>query len=162
MAFQSIVGNNYGGQLPLRVNTSIRVALGVAFAYALLMEIIFVTQARAIADIFVDDAEMIAETARILPVLVIFFFLGAPINVMAGYFQAIGDAKRAAILSLSRNYLFGLPLLLIVPQFFGEWGIWFASPLGDLLMFGLTVIVLFSVQRSRGLRFGLFLPVAAP
>ncbi|TDQ66560.1 putative MATE family efflux protein [Maritalea mobilis] len=161
MAFQSIVGNNYGGQLPLRVNTSIRVALSVAFFYALVLEIIFITQASAIADVFVDDAAMIAQVARILPILVMFYFIGAPINVLSGYFQAIGDAKRAAILSLSRNYLFGLPLLLIMPRFMGEWGVWVASPVGDVLMFILTLAVLYSVQRNRGYRFGMFLPIAA-
>ncbi|AVX04264.1 hypothetical protein MXMO3_01738 [Maritalea myrionectae] len=161
MAFQSIVGNNYGGQLPERVNASIRVALTIAVLYALTMEIIFITQASAIADVFVDDAAMIAQVARILPILVMFFFIGAPINVLSGYFQAIGDAKRAAILGLSRNYLFGLPLLLIMPRFMGELGVWVASPVGDVLMFGLTVIVLLSMQRTRGYRFGMFLPVKA-
>jgi len=125
------------------------------------MEIIFMTQASAIADVFVDDAAMIAQVARILPILVMFFFIGAPINVLSGYFQAIGDAKRAAILSLSRNYLFGLPLLLVVPRFMGELGVWVASPIGDIMMFGLTLAVLYSVHRSRGYRFGLFLPARA-
>ncbi len=161
MAFQSIVGNNFGGRMPARVNASVRVALSVAVLYALGMQIIFMTQARAIADVFVDDAEMIVQVTHILPILVLFFFVGAPINVLAGYFQAIGDAKRAAILNLSRNYLFGLPLLLIVPQFLGERGIWVASPVGDVLMFGLTIVVLYSVQRSRGYRYGMFLPIKA-
>lgn len=147
--------------MPLRVNSSIRVALAVAFIYALVLEVIFMTRATAIAGIFVDDVGMIAQVARILPILVLFFFIGAPINVLAGYFQAIGDAKRAAILSLSRNYLFGLPLLLVVPRFMGEPGVWVASPIGDVLMLGLALIVLFSVHRSRGYRFGLFLPVKA-
>jgi putative MATE family efflux protein len=161
MAFQSIVGNNFGGQMPERVNASVRVALSIAVLYALTMEIIFISQAGAIADVFVDDAAMIAQVVRILPILVMFFFLGAPINVLSGYFQAIGDAKRAAILGLARNYLFGLPLLLIMPRFMGELGVWVASPVGDVLMFGLTVIVLLSMQRSRGYRFGMFLPVKA-
>lgn len=114
-----------------------------------------------LAGLFVQDAGMISETARILPYLMIMYFTAGPAIVLSGFYQAIGDAKRAAILSLSRNYLIGFPLLMVMPRLFGEPGIWYASPIGDIIMVCLTIAVLVVAQRRKGYRGGVFLPQTA-
>ncbi|MCZ4272824.1 MATE family efflux transporter [Maritalea porphyrae] len=161
MAFQSIAGNNFGGKLPARVNVSTKTALIVALVYCVIIEVVFISFAGPIAGSFVKDADMIAETARVLPYVMIMYFTAGPAIILSGFFQAIGDAKRAAILSLSRNYLIGLPLLFTVPRFLGESGIWIAAPIGDIIMVGLTIAVLAIVQKRKGYRGGVFLPVPA-
>jgi len=161
MAFQSIAGNNYGGNQPARVNISTKTALIVAFVYCLVIEVVFISFASQIAGSFVNDVKMISETARVLPWVMIMYFTAGPAIILSGFYQAIGDAKRAAILSLSRNYLIGLPLLFAVPRFLGEQGIWIASPIGDVIMIGLTIVVLMTAQKRKGYRGGVFLPVAA-
>jgi Na+-driven multidrug efflux pump len=88
--------------------------------------------------------------ARILPVMVAMYFLSGPLLMIAAYFQAIGDAGRAVILSLSKPYLFTLPLIGLFAVLFGERGIWYAAPVAELLLFGVTMLVLAGTVR-RGL-----------
>jgi len=161
MAFQSIAGNNFGGNMAGRVNFSTKTALLVSFGYCLVIEFTFMLFPGQLASIFVQDTAMINETARILPYLMIMYFTAGPAIVLSGFYQAIGDAKRAAILSLSRNYLIGFPLLMVMPRLFGEPGIWFASPIGDIIMTLLTIAVLVIAQRRKGYRAGVFLPQTA-
>ena len=161
MAFQSIAGNNFGGNMAGRVNFSTKTALLVSLGYCLVIEFTFMLFPGQLASIFVQDTAMINETARILPYLMIMYFTAGPAIVLSGFYQAIGDAKRAAILSLSRNYLIGFPLLMVMPRLFGEPGIWFASPIGDIIMTLLTIAVLVIAQRRKGYRAGVFLPQTA-
>ena len=53
--------------------------------------------------------------------------------VSAGLYKAVGDARRSLLISLSRMAFFFLPLLLVLPRFFGMDGIWGSFPVGELL-----------------------------
>ena len=67
-------------------------------------------------------------------------FLMGPLMMIGTYFQAIGSAARAAISGLSKPYLFAIPMTLILPNWFGEPGIWFAGPSAEILLLGLTTL----------------------
>lgn len=56
------------------------------------------------------------------------FLIGAQV-VSGGLYQALGNAKPALILSMSRKVFILIPLILILPQFFGAWGVWIAFSL---------------------------------
>ncbi len=71
-------------------------------------------------------------------------------------FQAIGDAKRASILGLTKTYCFSLPLIFILPFFFAEWGIWYAAPCAELLALFLTMSILYQRNQRDGNPMGLF------
>jgi Na+-driven multidrug efflux pump len=75
--------------------------------------------------------------------------------VLSGYFQAIGDAKRAAIFGLSRAYLFTLPLTFLLPYAFGEMGIWMVPVFAEACMFLLAFSVLARNAKRLGWRYGL-------
>jgi Na+-driven multidrug efflux pump len=66
------------------------------------------------------------------------------------YFQAIGRAIMAALLSLPRTYLFGIPLILFLPNVIGEIGIWYAGPIAEVMMLALAVLVFLSARKSSG------------
>lgn len=155
-AMQSITGNNYGAKLWRRSDDSLRLAIAVAFAYCLAVQIALTVFAGQIGGVFVDDLGVAREVARILPVIIALFFIAGPLVMIAAYFQAIGDARRAAILSLSKPYLFAIPLTLLLPLPFGEIGIWVASPIAEALMLVLTVCVLAETARRSALKWGLF------
>jgi Na+-driven multidrug efflux pump len=53
--------------------------------------------------------------------------------VTSNFFQSIGMAGKAIFMSLTRQVLFLLPSLLILPSFFGVMGVWYSMPLADLL-----------------------------
>lgn len=61
----------------------------------------------------------------------------------SGFFIATGNPKRSVLLTLSRQIIFLLPLLLVLPRFFGLDGIWLAAPASDFAAFILTASVLF-------------------
>jgi len=122
----------------------------VATIYCLFTQIGLYVFKDALGSIFVDDVEISLEIARILPINTLLLFLFGPIMIVSTYFQAIGKAAKAAVLGLSRTYLFVIPLILALPYFFGEIGIWYAGPTAELLMLALTVAVLLSAKRTSG------------
>jgi len=151
MAVQAIVGNNYGGNRMERVRGSMKLAVLLAFIYCITIESIFMVSAGTISTLFVDDVLIASETGRILPWVALSLFIFGPLLMISTYFQAIGDAGRAAILSLSRTYAFGLPLTFSLPFLFGERGIWYAGPTAEFLVLILTLFVLFRTFRHRSL-----------
>ncbi|MFT4958988.1 MAG: putative MATE family efflux protein [Paracoccaceae bacterium] len=147
LAFQTIVGNNFGAGQMDRTAATVRIAIVTALVYCVLMQIIFVLIAPYVGAWFVEDARIQAELARILPVTTLSMFAFGPLMMIATYFQAIGDAARAAILGLSRTYLFAIPLTFALPFVVGEWGIWLAGVIAEFLVFTLTAIVVMRYRR---------------
>lgn len=147
MAFQTITANVYGAGQNARVRAALRVAVGIGLAYGLCVQVAYLLGAPRLGAVFVDDPQIVAQVARILPITTATMFMFGPLMMVATHFQAIGDAPRAGLLGLSRTYLFGLPLTLLLPLAWGEVGIWLAGPVAECLVLGLTVWVLW---RRRG------------
>ncbi|WP_051332350.1 MATE family efflux transporter [Cucumibacter marinus] len=150
-AMQTITGSNFGAGDRTRTRTSLKIALVAAFSYGATIQILFSVFATQIGAAFVADPLVIAEVGRILPVITAMFFLAGPLMMTATYFQAIGDAGRAALLGLSKPYAFGIPLTFALAAWIGEWGIWMAGPAAEVLLLGLTFIVLVQLSRANRL-----------
>lgn len=98
-----------------------------------------------IVSIFISNneglkAETIANNAEILrrtPSALQWVFAATPVIAVqligASYFQAIGKAMPALLLSLTKQGFFLIPLVLILPQFLGVWGVWISFPIADVL-----------------------------
>lgn len=155
-AMQTITGNNYGAELRKRSDASLRIALWVAFVYCAVVQLIVMNFPGPIASTFVDDKMVISEVLRILPIMTSVFFLMGPLMMVSTYFQAIGSVTNAAILGLSKTYVFAIPLTFLLPLWFGEIGIWFASPLAELMLLGLTIFVLRNTAQKLQLKWGIF------
>jgi len=155
-AMQTITGNNFGAGDFRRADDSLKLALGISLIYCLLCQIILVLFAAPIAGVFVSAPEVIAAVVRITPMMTAMFFLVGPLMMLSSYFQAIGQAGRAAVLGLSKPYLFALPLTFLLPLGLGETGVWLAGPLAEILLGLLALIVLARTAQSQGLRLGLF------
>ncbi|WP_026792645.1 MATE family efflux transporter [Pleomorphomonas oryzae] len=156
MACQSIAGNNFGAGLHDRVRTTLKVAFGIAVVYAVLFEAMFMFLARPVGSLFVADLQVIGEVARIMPVTNVTYVLSAPLMILGGYYQALGMAGSAAILNLVRTYVIGLPLLALLPMAAGEFGIWIAYPVGDVVMLGIVATLLLWNARRHHLAWGIF------
>ena len=155
MAFQTIAGNNFGAKLSARTDRSIKLAVMLALIYCVIVELIFLGTRSQIGYIFIEDHAIVSEIARILPYIVLTTFIFGPVMIIGSYFQAIGDAPRAALLGLSRTYLFALPLTFLLPFLFGEPGIWYAGIVAELLVLITTVLVLTHRRKAGGNRWGL-------
>jgi putative MATE family efflux protein len=156
MALQSIIGNNYGAQLWERSDRALRLGLAVSVTYCLGMQIFVNLNGAGIAGLFTSDALVQLEIIRILPFMTAMFFAAGPLMIIGMYFQAIGDAGRAAILGLTKPYAFAIPMVFGLAFAAGEPGIWFAGPASELALLGLTIAVLALTARKNDFRFGLF------
>ena len=155
-AMQTITGNNFGAKLWGRSDASLRIAFWIALIYCSVVQIIVLNMPGLIASYFVDDLKVISEVERILPIMTSVFFMMGPLMMIATYFQAVGSATYAAILGLTKPYLFAIPLTFLLPFWFGESGVWYAGPIAEVLLLGLTIVILMRSARQNHLQWGIF------
>ena len=98
--------------------------------------------AKPIVTIFTTNPKVIADTPEALR----WVFAASPIIAIqligAAYFQAAGKARKALLLTLSKQGFFLIPLVLILPNFMGVFGVWISFPIADILSTILTGIFL--------------------
>ncbi|MEC9311598.1 MAG: MATE family efflux transporter, partial [Pseudomonadota bacterium] len=132
------------------------IAVLVALGFCLSVQAVFSLLASQIAAAFVTDPAVVAKVAVIMPVMLALFVLSGPLMMLAAHFQAIGDARRAAVLSLSKPFAFAIPLTFALPLWFGEMAIWWAVPSSEVLLLLLAVWVLWARARRARLSWGVF------
>ena len=148
---QPIIGYNYGAKNFDRVKKALKLAILAATSISTLGFIFVELFPRAIVSIFSsNDVELLnIGSFGIRIFLVMLPVIGSQI-VSANYFQAVGKAKVSVFLSLSRQVIILLPLLLILPNFLKLTGVWIAGPTADFLASLLTGIFLFRELRHLG------------
>lgn len=138
-----IVGYNYGAQKYERMREAIWFTMKIVTILAAITTLILVIIPKPFLYIFTSDPLVIEEGTRALRILfIVYFFVGVPI-VAGGLYQALGKPKQALILSLSRQILILIPLVLILPRFFGVDGVFIAFPISDVLAFALAAFLLY-------------------
>lgn len=140
IGMQPVAGFNFGARSFARVHTVLRYALIAAVTVATLGFFMAEALPAVLARAFTTDSRLIAETASSMPLLfAVFPVVGFQI-VISSLFQSIGKAKVSMVLGLSRQCLFLLPTLALLPCFFGLRGVWCAAPLTDFLSAVLAAI----------------------
>lgn len=139
---QPIAGYNYGARLYSRVmdvtRLTMRWAIGVAtFGFLLCL---FVPD--WIVRMFTHDPELIEEAAYGLRIVFAVFPVVGFQMVATNFFLSIGLSKNAIFLSLTRQMIFLVPCLLILPPFLGTLGVWISMPIADLVAAVVTAFVL--------------------
>ncbi len=136
--FLPIAGYNYGSKLFKRVKSSIYTSIKYSIVIASVLLAIIAFFSEYIVSAFTKDPELTKLSARALTIV----FSTSPIIAVqligSGYFQAIGKAFPALLLTLSKQGIFLIPLVLTLPHFFGVDGIWFSFPISDILSSGVT------------------------
>jgi putative MATE family efflux protein len=136
--FQPIVGFNYGANKISRVKQSISAAIKLVTIWSTIMFGLIILFPGTMVGIFSQDKELLEVGGSAIQIVVAFLpFIGFQV-ICAGLFQSIGKATQAFILAISRQMLFLIPLLLLLPLFFGLQGIWLAFPATELLSMLLT------------------------
>jgi len=140
---QPIVGFNYGSKQYKRVTDTLILTIIWASIISFIGFFGSMIFPKAIARAFTTDQTLISVTTHGMRItMAVFFVVGFQITV-SSFFQYIGKAKTAIFLSLSRQVLFLIPLLLILPLFYGLDGVWVALPASDLLATIITTFILF-------------------
>ena len=141
--FIPIAGYNYGAQNYDRVKQAIRTAIIYAVVMASLVFVLLIGFPELITRMFTTDPLVIEKT----PTAMRWVFAATPIIAVqligAAYFQAAGKAIPALLLTLSRQGFFFIPLIFILPLWYGELGVWMAFPVSDVLSTLVTAYILY-------------------
>ncbi len=139
--FQPILGYNYGAGNLARARQSIRLAVTASTVMAFAGYAIAQIYPREIFLLFSSDHELVTEGIKAMRLIsMTYFFVGFQITGSA-MFQALGRARPAFILSLSRQVLLLIPMVLTLPAFFGTRGVWISFPLADSCAFMITLFL---------------------
>lgn len=131
---QPILGFNYGAKKYDRVKETFKLVFISSFIVGVLSTLVFELCPEIVIRMFgtSDDLymEFAIKTFRIFLMLVTFTCL---IKMISIFFQAVGEPLKAAIVSLSRDIVFFVPLVIILPKFIGVTGPLWAAPISDFL-----------------------------
>ncbi len=129
---QPIAGYNYGAKSYKRVIQVSKITMICATLVTTTGFLLGEFFPRQIASLFTTDETLIGLAVTGLRIIFIFYpVIGFQI-VTSNFFQSIGMASKAIFLSLTRQMLFLVPGLLILPLFFGTSGIWWSIPIADV------------------------------
>jgi Na+-driven multidrug efflux pump len=130
--FVPIVGYNFGARLKERVNKIVRLSIGWASAFSIMIFILLMVFAYDIASLFTTNVTLIEGTTPVIRTVFLATPLLAVSLIISAYFQAIGRALPALFLALTKQGIFLIPLVLILPLYFGIDGIWMSFPIADI------------------------------
>ncbi len=143
---QPIVGFNYGAGQYTRVKHSYRNAVLAASCVAVAGFLCFQLFPRQIISLFGTGSEEYFQFAqRYFRIYMMMFFLIGIQPVTANFFTSIGRARLGIFLSLTRQILFLLPLIVLFPLFLGIDGVMYAGPIADFVA---AVLALLLVRRE--------------
>ena len=139
---QPIESFNYGAKNYKRVKEAYRVALVAGFLVSVVAEVLFQVFPRQIIGWFgKGSAEYYKFGVNYFRIYFLFTILNFLQPITATFFTSIGKAFKGAFLSLTRQILFLLPLLFILPIYFGIDGILYAAPIADFIAIIATVVM---------------------
>ena len=140
---QPIIGYNYGAGRLDRLRRTFWLAVGVSTVIVTTGQTIGLLFPEYIGRAFSNDPALISETARCLHISLLAFTVVGFQVVSTTLFQSIGKAKSSIFLSLTRQVLFLIPLLLVLPPRMGLDGVWTAFPLSDLVATMVTAVMVY-------------------
>lgn len=138
---QPIMSYNYGAGNYDRVIGTFKRLLAICLSGSLLMGGFAVLKPGMFARIFTKDAALIALTEKVMPI----YFLGITVfgiqMACQGMFLSLGQAKVSLFIALLRKIILLVPLALILPNFFGVMGIYYAEPIADIISVTATAMI---------------------
>lgn len=146
---QPIVSFNYGAKKYERVKAAYLRASSYGFALAIVAFLLFQFAPRQIISIFGNGSEEYYQFAiSYFRIFLFFTFLNFMQPITSNFFTAIGKPKRGIFLALTRQIIFLLPLLLLIPLFIGIDGIMYSGPIADC-MAGIASIIMIGMELKR-------------
>lgn len=148
---QPILGYNFGARNYTRVKETFRLALTAVIGVGIVSTLIFELAPGAVVGIFGSGSELYDEfaqmTFRIFLSLITFTSI---IKMTSIFFQAVGQPVKAAVLSLTRDIVCFVPLVILLPRFYGIKGILFAAPAADVIAMIVTLILIVRFFKTIG------------
>lgn len=143
--FQPVCGFNYGAKLYGRVLQGFWFCVRLGVVYLTICAILGYIFAEDVVALFRNDAEVVAVGASALRWQFIAFPISAFTTITNMMLQTIRKSVRATILSSARQGLFYIPLIFILPHFFGLHGVEMCQAISDILTFFLAIPMVYNV-----------------
>ncbi len=140
-----MVGFNEGARLYDRLIETVNVAVKWTTIFCIASFILFEIFAHSILTLFTDDARLIEIAVPALRIFVSMLLLIGPNLVWINMFIGLGKGLTSMTLLLMRDALFLIPMIFILPSWFGLNGVWMAQPLSNLMAF---FMILFWTKRE--------------
>lgn len=139
--FQPVAGYNYGANNKERVVSSLRYTMFITVAFSVISCLILIVFGRAILSIFRPSNLVMDYGLSGLKLYAFGMILMAVTNTIGVFYQALGKGKESLILSISRQGLIFIPVILLLPQAFGTMGIISAQLVADILTLIVTLFM---------------------
>ncbi len=139
---QPIAGYNYGAQQYDRMMRVVKLSIITAVCIMLTGWSLAIFAPYHCARMFTTDPELIKGSIKAIHIIMMMFPLIGSQMVITNFFQCIGKVKISIFLSLSRQLLFLLPLLAILPNFYGINGVWASMPTSDFIAVVVAVTIM--------------------
>lgn len=98
--------------------------------------------------LFTSDETLISLSVHAMRLTTVSFPIIGFQMVVANFFQSIGKAKVSVFLSLSRQLVFLIPMLLVLPTLYGVDGVWYSMPVADTISALVTAIIMYLFMRK--------------
>ncbi|MCG8499693.1 MAG: MATE family efflux transporter, partial [Firmicutes bacterium] len=145
---QPIIGFNYGAKLYNRVYSAIRMAIIACLLVGLFGFSLMYTFPEPIIQIFnSNDPELLATATEGMRIFMFGIIVEGIIIASAVYYQSVNKVKPSLFIQFGKIFIFILPLLFMLPQYYGLTGVWMANPIGQYLMFSFVVVMLLKEAR---------------
>ncbi|HEY9594340.1 MAG TPA: MATE family efflux transporter [Spirochaetia bacterium] len=141
MGVQPVIGYNFGARLYLRVRKAQLAAVAAATVFVAVVWAVVMAFPGAVVRLFAGDSIDVLPTGvyALRHYFILLPLIGFQI-LSSGYFQAVGKPLQSLVLSLSRQFIFLVPLLYVLPLFLGLDGLWIAQPVSDALSSLITAV----------------------
>lgn len=139
---QPIVGYNFGQQHFKRVRQTIRLALGGAMIYGLLVCVLCWLFPTTLISLLSKESTIISEGQNALRLLSLSYPLGGIAIMVAAYFQSVGKAREALTLTLGGIIFVKLPVLMLASRLFALNGIWVAEAISESILCAVALFML--------------------
>ena len=141
---QPIFGFNYGAENYQRVKETLYLAVKIVISIGVVAFMFFQVFPRQIISIFGNGDELYFQFGvRYLRIFLFFTLFNGVQMLTSSFFTSIGKSSRGIFLSLTRQVLFLLPLVLVLPIYFGIDGVVYAGPIADFVAISLASFFLY-------------------
>ena len=145
---QPIIGFNYGAKQYDRANKAFKISALISIVILTAGWILVQLSPETVIGMFNKDPKLMDISVNGIR---IYLFMIPIIGISitgSNYIQSVGKAKIATVLSLLRQVILLIPMILILPNFFGLNGVWYASPISDFLSTAITAYILYRELKS--------------
>ncbi|MCX5846501.1 MAG: MATE family efflux transporter [Deltaproteobacteria bacterium] len=140
-----MVGFNEGAKLYGRLMETVNVAVKISVIFSITVFLLFEIFAHSILALFTNDTELLEIAVPALRIFVSMLLLIGPNIMWINMFIGLGKGLTSMVLLLIRDAVLLIPMLLLLPSFFGLNGVWMAQPLSNVFAF---VIIYFWKKRE--------------